>query len=102
MITVLGAKYANEDQTAAIVTTVERGAVAVSERDRPELWARLMEWVAAGNAIESYQAPPEQSAGDIALAQLQKSPALRGLVILLAERFGVTPQQVANAIKERA
>ncbi len=41
MYTILSAVYANENHTAAIVMTKGAGAVSISERDRPELWAEL-------------------------------------------------------------
>jgi hypothetical protein len=40
--TIVSAHYANPERTAVIIMTVQSGAVAISERDRPELWEHLM------------------------------------------------------------
>jgi hypothetical protein len=40
--TILSAYYANAERTAVIAMTQEAGAVVVSERDRPELWAQML------------------------------------------------------------
>jgi hypothetical protein len=39
--TILSAKYANTDHTAAIAMTAEAGAVAASAADTPKLWAAI-------------------------------------------------------------
>lgn len=52
MYTPISATYANEDHTAVIMMTEEAGAVVVSERDRPELWAKL-----AGMTVAAYTPP---------------------------------------------
>lgn len=39
--TILSAKYANAENTAAVLQTVEAGAVLVSQRDTPALWAQM-------------------------------------------------------------
>ena len=63
--TILTAKYANADRTAAVITTQESGAVAVSQQDRPNLWEMLLVWIAAGNTPEPADVP---SAEEIAAA----------------------------------
>ncbi len=40
--TIVSAQWGNEEKTSAVMQTKESGAVAVSERDRPVLWAKLM------------------------------------------------------------
>lgn len=50
--TILSAKYANEDRTAAVIETKEFGSVAISEADRPELWKLLR-----GVKVAGYVAP---------------------------------------------
>ncbi|HXF89530.1 MAG TPA: hypothetical protein VNK48_14335 [Xanthobacteraceae bacterium] len=52
--TMLSAAYADERHESVIVMTEESGAVAVSARDRPELWAALM---ASGLPIAPYTPP---------------------------------------------
>ena len=42
--TITGAKYANAENTAAVLNTQEAGAVLVSARDTPELWAAMLTW----------------------------------------------------------
>ena len=63
--TILTAKYANADLTTVVIITQEAGAVAVSQQDRPELWAKLQEWIAKGNTPEPADVP---SAAEIAEA----------------------------------
>ena len=99
---ILSARYGNQARTSAVMMTDERGAVAVSEIDRPELWGELMKWVDGGGVIADPAPDIVLTQGDIAASQLQKLPALRGLVVLLAERFGMTQEQVIQAIKEKA
>lgn len=41
--TILSARYANEENTAIVITTQEAGDVALSERDTPELWEQVLE-----------------------------------------------------------
>jgi hypothetical protein len=40
--TIINARYANEDNTAIVITTVEAGDVAISEKDTPELWSQVI------------------------------------------------------------
>ena len=51
MITIIGASWANEDRTAAVVNTKERGHKAISERDTPAEWTDFLAWQAAGNKV---------------------------------------------------
>ncbi len=101
-ITILSARYGNEERTSAVVITQERGAVAISELDRPEAWAALLAWQQAGGTIQDPDPVTVVTAGDIAVQQLQKSLALRGLVRFLAQRHDMTPLQVVTAIKDLA
>lgn len=48
--TILAARATN-DPEAIIIETAESGAVVVSQRDRPKLWAKLQAWIAAGGTI---------------------------------------------------
>jgi hypothetical protein len=48
----------NIEQTAVILMTVEKGAVLIGQQDTPELWQKLQDWLAAGNAIPAYNPPP--------------------------------------------
>lgn len=40
--TIQSAAYANPDHTAAVLQTVEAGAVLASEADTPQLWAQML------------------------------------------------------------
>lgn len=40
--TIISAAYADEENGSAIIETVEAGSVAISPRDRPELWVQMM------------------------------------------------------------
>lgn len=51
--TVLSARFANPENTVAILQTAEAGAVVTSQRDTPHLWALL-----DGVAVAAYAAPP--------------------------------------------
>lgn len=63
---VISATYANDDGTAVTVMTAEAGAVSISERDRPELWAQL-----AGLVIAPFvpDAPPAAPPADVGTEQ---------------------------------
>jgi len=41
--TILSARYANADHSAAIITTQEAGAVAIGQSDTPALWAQMLQ-----------------------------------------------------------
>lgn len=51
------ARFANDAGTAIVINTEDQGDVAISERDRPELWQKCMAWRDAGGAVTAYQAP---------------------------------------------
>lgn len=55
MMTILSAQWANAEHTAAIVMTVEAGAVAVSQVDTPEYWATLLD---SGVVVSDFVPPP--------------------------------------------
>ena len=40
--TILSARYANEDNTAIVIKTVEAGDIAISEKDTPDIWLKVM------------------------------------------------------------
>lgn len=40
---IISARYANEDNTAIVITTVEAGDIAISEKDTPALWKEVAE-----------------------------------------------------------
>lgn len=60
--TILSASVANEDGTAVSLKTAERGAVMISAKDRPDLWAKYLEW---GGQPVPYVAP-DLDADDLA------------------------------------
>ena len=73
--TILTAKYANAARTAAVIATQESGAVAVSQLDRPELWGKLLDWIAAGNTPEPADVPSAaEVATGLAVAIEQANP----------------------------
>ena len=45
-LTISSAVFADEYNESVVLQTAEAGAVACSLKDRPELWARLQEWLA--------------------------------------------------------
>lgn len=55
MMTILSAQWANAEHTAAIVMTVEAGAVALSAADTPAEWAALLD---SGVAVADFVPPP--------------------------------------------
>lgn len=54
--TALSAQYANAEHTSAIILTKEAGAVAISERDTPELWEKVL--AALSPSPYQHPAPP--------------------------------------------
>ena len=65
--TIRSARYANEQQTAAVINTVEDADVLVSLEDTPELWAQML---ASGVTIEPLRLMPH----DIAPATAGRAP----------------------------
>lgn len=57
MITILSARWANAERTAAVVTSQERGDIAISATDRPEEWADFQAWSSAGNTVSPLPEP---------------------------------------------
>ena len=55
-LTIQSARWANPDQTRALVQTAQRGAVLLKP-ERTAEWAALQTWIAAGNVPAAY-APP--------------------------------------------
>lgn len=55
---ILSARFANADKTAVVIDTDSDGNVAISARDRPDLWAKLQTWIGAGGTPDAYVAPP--------------------------------------------
>lgn len=53
---ILSAKWANAENSAAVLQTQELGAVAVSA-DRTVEWAQFQAWIAGGGVPSAYQAP---------------------------------------------
>jgi hypothetical protein len=51
--TIQSAKYANAENTSAVMQTTEAGAVLVSEVDTPTQWTALLAW----GTPEAYEAP---------------------------------------------
>lgn len=52
--TILSARFANADHSAAIIMTREAAAVLISEVDTPDLWSAML----ASGAPAAYEAPP--------------------------------------------
>lgn len=67
--TIQSAAYANPEHTAAIVQTREAGAVAISQRDAPDLWAAMLK---KGGVTEyaAPAAPPRKVLKSVIVARL--------------------------------
>jgi hypothetical protein len=93
--TILTASFANDDQTAVIIHTVEVGHQAISARDTPAAWAAYLAWRAAGGMVRpleqggAYQAALARDAGRAAL----RASALRKLATL-----GITPDELRSVL----
>ena len=76
-LTIVSARYANPENTAAELLTVEHAAVMASERDRPEHWAVFKDWEKK-NQVTPYIAPAFQSQStlDDVIAVIQGDPSL--------------------------
>lgn len=55
--TIQSAIYANDQQTAAVIYTVEDAAVLISVSDTPDLWTQML---TSGVTIEPQRLLPEQ------------------------------------------
>jgi hypothetical protein len=62
--TIISAQYSNPEHTGAILVTQERGAVAVSEIDRPALWAEMRAWGTPSAYVEPVAPTPAPSEGE--------------------------------------
>lgn len=60
-LTITAARWANPDQTRALVQTAERGAVLLKP-ERVSEWAAFGAWQAAGNLVEAFTPPVEDPA----------------------------------------
>lgn len=56
-------------------------------------------WQAVKDASAAIAAEPPPTDGDLANKEIDRSPAMKGLVRLLGKRFNLTEQQVRDAIK---
>jgi len=56
--TILSARYANPEHTAAEILTAESAAVMISEEDRPQAWAEFKVWEKANATAVFAVVPP--------------------------------------------
>jgi hypothetical protein len=75
-LTIIEATLANPDGSAAIIQTAERGAVAISLQDRPELWRLFLLWQKAG-VVEPFAAADGPAEGAPASAEKKLRAFLR-------------------------
>lgn len=105
--TIISAAYANEDHTAAVIQTQEAGAVLVSERDTPALWAQLAQVlpyappVTVPQVVSKFQAKAALlGAGLLSqVEQMMADPAADPLAVLAwqnAQEFRRTSPTVAG------
>lgn len=93
--TILSARYANEEGTAAIVQTAQVGAVVASQKDTPALWATLTN-------IAPYSAPVTSPAEQIEALEretLLPRPVRDFMLISMeiqAAGQGITPAQLRD------
>lgn len=87
MMTIISAQWANAEHTAAIVMTVEAGAVALSSADTPTDWAALLD---SGVAIETPQPTVADLIAHAAAARWRK------------ETGGITVGGIAVATDDRS
>jgi len=57
MYTINFAKWANENNTAVVIFTMEAGAVAISEKDTPEEWDNFLNW-SKTNTVQLFPVTP--------------------------------------------
>lgn len=60
-LTITAARWANPDQTRALVTTTERGAVLLKP-ERTDEWVAFESWRAAGGVVAAFAVPAEDPA----------------------------------------
>jgi len=68
-LTISAVRWANPEQSRAIVTTEERGAVLMKP-ERGDDWAALQAWIAKGNAPQAFD-PPVENPGDALVRKLR-------------------------------
>lgn len=79
---IVSARYGTADKSAIILFTKDEGAVAICERDRPDLWAKVKAWVKAGNKIEAHVplvSPPKPVNPYAQLDALKKLMVAKGI-----------------------
>lgn len=82
---ITSASFANADGTAVVVTTDDRGAVAISQMDNPVLWAEYQAW---GGVTAPYVAPDPVAMDQAALnaALVEPGSVVRALgLVMFAE-----------------
>jgi hypothetical protein len=92
--TILSAKFANEEHTAAVLSTAQAGDVLVSQKDTPALWALLPQNVAAYQAPVSVPHEVTMRQARLALAAAGKLAAVDAAIASLSE-----PQKSAAQIE---
>jgi hypothetical protein len=96
MITIITASWGNEDKSAAIVNTTERGHMSVSERDTPEAWGDFLAWQAAGGQVRALE---EGGAYKADHARTAAQAALRTLATVKLERLGITVDELRAVLE---
>lgn len=74
--TILSASYANTERTAAIIMTLEAGAVLTSELDRPDQWVAMLQW----GTPDDYTDPPSPSPDRVTSRQFFLQLEVAGLL----------------------
>jgi hypothetical protein len=87
--TILSAAYANAERTAAVVQTQEAGAVVVSAKDTPALWAAMVSAAPPG----AYAAPAKPVPASITRFQARAALLQSGL-LAQAETAGAAASAV--------
>jgi hypothetical protein len=98
--TVISAQYANAENSAAVLQTVEAGAVLASA-ERADVWAAFQAWIALGNTPAAYVAP------DLAQQQQDEAEGIlsnpsgdgkvaRAIYRLVAKRLNLIHAQVVG------
>lgn len=78
MLTITSARYGNAEHSAAVVKTAERGSIAISEADTPELWADML---ASGVAIAAFEVVPLARALAAMSAEQRFNKEVGGIIV---------------------
>lgn len=106
MLTIKNVRYGNTEESCVVLVTDERGEVALDlsavRPNHSEARQVFEAWYGAGGKIMAFVQPCTVAPADRVAFRLRNDPVLRGMVRFIANRFGLTSQQIIEEIRAAA